>query len=162
MRQPTETDTETLRYIRWHITRRNAPPSRAEIAARFGISEPAAQKRLQTLAAKGIIALDHYRPRGIRILKRQCTACEQWFDETVEHYEITNGVVRSQCRVCRKSERKQRYHADPQKFIAAARDWESRNPERKRQYSILISRRYRLNQKRRRIEAMTQSIRRTP
>src|SRR5574338_1235509 len=58
-----------LDFIRETQERTERPPTRAEICGAFGFRSPnAAETHLRALAAKGAIALEEGRARGIRLL----------------------------------------------------------------------------------------------
>lgn len=60
---------DVLDFIREHLADRGAPPTRADIMARFGFRSPtAADDHLKALARKGAIELLPGAARGIRIL----------------------------------------------------------------------------------------------
>lgn len=60
---------EILDYIRDSQEQAGRPPTRAEICGAFGFRSPnAAETHLRALAAKGAIALEEGRARGIRLL----------------------------------------------------------------------------------------------
>jgi repressor LexA len=68
---------DVLAFIREHLADRGAPPTRADIMARFGFRSPtAADDHLKALARKGAIELLPGAARGIRILAEEPAANE--------------------------------------------------------------------------------------
>jgi len=67
MRPQTHRQREILTFIRAHIEAHGFPPTRTEIASRFGFNVNAAQNHLRALATQGLIALEGGRARGIRL-----------------------------------------------------------------------------------------------
>lgn len=68
---------DVLAFIREHLADRGAPPTRADIMARFGFRSPtAADDHLKALARKGAIELLPGAARGIRILADEPAANE--------------------------------------------------------------------------------------
>lgn len=57
-----------LNYIRVFIKSNGWPPTRAEIAAEFGMNSNAAQYQVEQLNAKGMIKLSPNIQRGIKLL----------------------------------------------------------------------------------------------
>lgn len=65
----TDRQQAVLDFIREHLADRGAPPTRADIMARFGFKSPnAAEDHLRALARKGVIELLPGAARGIRLL----------------------------------------------------------------------------------------------
>lgn len=61
---------EILQFIRDTVEHEGRPPTRAEICTMFGFRSPnAAETHLRALAAKGAIALEEGRARGIRLIE---------------------------------------------------------------------------------------------
>lgn len=58
---------ETLEFVQQHVREHGLPPTRAEIARRFGINVNAAQDRLLGLQRKGFIRLVRVQ-RGIQLV----------------------------------------------------------------------------------------------
>lgn len=68
----TPRQSEILEFIRQHLADGGLPPTRAEIAARFGFQSPnAAEEHLKALARKGAIELVPGASRGIRLLREE-------------------------------------------------------------------------------------------
>ncbi|MCL4746144.1 MAG: transcriptional repressor LexA [Burkholderiaceae bacterium] len=68
MRDLTQRQQEILLLIKEHIAVTGFPPTRAEIAGRFGFRSPnAAEEHLKALARKGVIELTSGASRGIRL-----------------------------------------------------------------------------------------------
>ena len=68
MRDLTPRQQEILLLIKEHINATGFPPTRAEIAERFGFRSPnAAEEHLKALARKGVIELTSGASRGIRL-----------------------------------------------------------------------------------------------
>src|SRR5436190_13268801 len=66
----TSRQAQVLEWIRRRIAESGMPPTRAEIASRFGFNSPnAAEMHLRALARKGAIALSQGTARGIRLLE---------------------------------------------------------------------------------------------
>ncbi len=59
---------EALDFIRGHIADTGSSPTRDEIGAHLSITRVAAQGLVVGLAAKGIVAIEQYETRGIRVL----------------------------------------------------------------------------------------------
>ncbi|MDW8479589.1 MAG: transcriptional repressor LexA [Xanthomonadales bacterium] len=77
MRKLTGRQREILDYLREHLRTFGYPPTRAEIARRFGFRVAAsAEEHLQALARKGAIALVPGSARGIRILAEEAESLE--------------------------------------------------------------------------------------
>src|SRR5574343_313967 len=61
---------QILQLIRDSVDQEGRPPTRAEICRAFGFRSPnAAESHLRALAAKGVIALEEGRARGIRLME---------------------------------------------------------------------------------------------
>ena len=70
MEELTPRQAEILELIRTHLEETGFPPTRAEIAARFGFSSPnAAEDHLRALERKGAIEILPGASRGLRILQ---------------------------------------------------------------------------------------------
>ena len=68
--QLTTRQQEILQLIRDTVEHEGRPPTRAEICTAFGFRSPnAAETHLRALAAKGAIALEEGRARGIRLVE---------------------------------------------------------------------------------------------
>ena len=68
--QLTARQQEILQLIRDTVEHEGRPPTRAEICTAFGFRSPnAAETHLRALAAKGVIALEEGRARGIRLME---------------------------------------------------------------------------------------------
>jgi repressor LexA len=65
---------QILGLIKQHISETGYPPTRAEIANKFGFKSPnAAEEHLRALARKGVIEMISGTSRGIRLLKEEHT-----------------------------------------------------------------------------------------
>ncbi len=66
---PSPLDLEALDFVRRYLHAFEAAPTRAEIAAKMGISRPTAEGHLQALRQHGLVRL-HTRWRGIQVTAR--------------------------------------------------------------------------------------------
>jgi repressor LexA len=73
----TRRQSEILHFIRRHIEKTGAPPTRADICEAFGFRSPnAAEAHLRTLERKGMIEIEPGTSRGIRLVAQGTQAPE--------------------------------------------------------------------------------------
>ncbi len=72
MRKLTDRQSAILDFLKRHIEEEGYPPTRADIARKFGFRSPnAAEEHLKALRRKGVIEMSPHRSRAIRILHSQ-------------------------------------------------------------------------------------------
>ncbi len=72
MRKLTDRQSAILDFLKHHIDEEGYPPTRADIARKFGFRSPnAAEEHLKALRRKGVIEMSPHRSRAIRILRSQ-------------------------------------------------------------------------------------------